>query len=334
VDVAAMSSAGPVLPLLLITGFLGAGKTTLLNRLVRSAGGERLAVLVNEFGEINVDADLIASADASGVVRLTNGCVCCSVQGDLVAAIAALLDRRDAGAIEFDRVVLETTGLADPGPILRAAAREPALRARLRRAGVVTLVDARHADRQLTQHHEAQRQIGLADLVLLNKTDLVEVDARARLARRLRAINGIAPIHETVQAEFDVAGLLETADGSGRHATPDIVSDCDHDGHEHHHHLDHVSTLSVRSDAAIDLDAFQADLSFLVMRYAERLLRFKGIIAMRGREERFVLQGVHDLVELRPDRRWRPDEPRRTGLVFIGFDLPRREIQALAASAR
>lgn len=325
-----MSSA---LPFLLITGFLGAGKTTLLNRLVREAGRERYAVLVNEFGEINVDAELIADTDTSGVVRLTNGCVCCSVQGDLVAGVAALLDRRDAGEIAFDRVVLETTGLADPGPILRAAAREPALRPRLRRAGVATLVDARHAELQLDSHHEAQRQVGLADLMLLNKTDLVEAVACEKLAQRLRAINGIAPIHETVRAELDVSLLRDVADRGGVRDVHDIVSDCEHSGHDHHH-LDRVSTMAITSDAPVDLDGFQADLSFLVMRYAERLLRFKGIVAARGRDERFVLQGVHDLVELRADRPWRPDEMRRTALVFIGFDLPLREIQALAASAR
>jgi G3E family GTPase len=313
-----------------VTGFLGAGKSTLLNRLLVSDLGSRLALVINEFGAIDIDSRLVVDGAAPGIVQLSNGCVCCTVRGDLVAGLAGLIEQRDGGALAFDRIVMETTGLADPGPVARALASTAALRPRVALDRIVTVADARHCEDQLDRFEEAQRQIGLADLILLNKVDLVSIADRDRAMRRLRAMNAMAALEPTVQAAIDPLRVLADATSSehaGGGPTGLVASRLDHhdDDHAGHRH-DRVTSVALTIERPLDLDRLQGFMSFLIMRYAERLLRYKGILSVRDRDERFVLQGLHDLAETRADRPWRAGEIRRSEVVFIGIDLPADEI--------
>jgi G3E family GTPase len=318
------------LPFTIVTGFLGAGKSTLLNRLLVGNVVRRLALIINEFGAIDIDSRLVVDGAAPDVVQLTNGCVCCTVRGDLVAGLAGLLARRDAGEIAFDHIVMETTGLADPGPVARALASQPALRARISLDRIVTVADARHCDAQLDRFEEAQRQVGLADLILLNKIDLVSAPEREGTMRRLRTMNAAAMIEPTVQAAIDPRRIFEGAIPADRASSSRDHGDDDHAGHRH----DRVTSVALTIERPLDLDKLQSFMSFLIMRYAERLLRYKGILDVRDRGERFVMQGLHDLVELRADRSWRAGDVRRSDIVFIGIDLPEVEIRnGLAAAA-
>jgi G3E family GTPase len=321
------------LPFTIVTGFLGAGKSTLLNRLLVGDVGRRLALIINELGEIDIDSRLVVDGAASDIVQLTNGCVCCTVRGDLVAGLAGLLRRRDAKEIAFEHIVMETTGLADPGPVVRALVSTPGLRERIALDRIVTVVDARHCDAQLDRFEEAQLQVGLADLILLNKVDLVSPRDRERTIRRLRTMNAAAALEPTVQAAIDARRILAGATPAENASAGKAGSDRDEGDHAGHHH-DRVTSVALTIERPLDLDRLQGFLSFLIMRYAERLLRYKGILSVRDRGERFVMQGLHDLAELRPDRPWRADEVRRSDIVFIGIDLPEDEIrEGLAAAA-
>ena len=324
-------------PFTIITGFLGAGKTTLLSRLLAADHGHKLAVIINEFGEVNIDRHLIADQLGDGLLEMNNGCVCCTVQEDLLDGLQKLLGQKREGLLEFDHIVMETTGLAKAGPIIQTLkARE--LDKELVLGGVITVVDAFHAPAQLKEFDEVQEQIGMADLILLNKIDLVDDDVRAQLTDRLLAMNKGARLTPCRQADVDISDVL------GLHSTlatdrdipiiPDAAAH-DHDhGQEHHHehdhehnHLDRVGSFVVRLTEPLDHGRTLDWFSYLIMRYTEQLLRYKGILNIKGRSTRLVLQGVHALIETEDDRQWSDGEQRKTEIVFIGIDLPENEIR-------
>jgi len=326
-----LSPGDPRTPVTIVTGWLGAGKTTLLNRVLREPAGVRWAVLVNEFGSVSVDHRLVVRSDEQ-MVELANGCVCCSVRGDLVAALARLRRRRAPWfrRPRFDRVLLETTGLAEPAPLLRTFLVEEGVAAAYTVNSVVTLVDAAHAGLALAEH-AAQEQIVLADVLVLNKADLVDAPARAGLRARLTAMNPAARLAETVRAELPLAALLEARDPAARPAGPAGREEhSDHAAHDTHG----IGSVTLTSEAPLDELKTQLWLSGAVKLMGPRLIRCKGFLHLAGRPERGILQGVYDLYTVEAGPPWSQGEPRRNEIVFIGRGLDRAFLErGLAACA-
>jgi G3E family GTPase len=312
-------------PFTIITGFLGAGKTTLLNHVLCGDHGRRLAVIVNEFGAVNIDRQLIARHAGDGVVELTNGCVCCTVREDLRTGIHALLDSRRRGELGFDHIVMETTGLAKVGPIIQTLSSK-SLKDAIHLGGVVTVVDASNILTQLDDFDEAGEQIGMADLLLLNKTDLVDEAALSRLTARLSAINGMAQIKRCQRSSVDVANVLKLP--ALRSTDASVFSfDVQSAPGRPHASLDQVRSFVVQLSEPLDQGQVQDWFSYVIMRHTERLLRYKGILNIHGLKSRVILQGVHSLIEVSTDRDWGAGEARKTTLVFIGKDLPEKDIR-------
>jgi G3E family GTPase len=314
----------PRTPVTILAGWLGAGKTTLLNRILREPGGARWAVLVNEFGEISVDHRLVVRSDEH-TVELSNGCVCCTVRGDLVQALARLRRRRLPWLRRrrFDRVLIETTGLAEPAPLLRTFLVEARVAAAYVVESVVTVVDAAHAEAALAEH-AAQEQAALADLLLLNKSDLVDGAALAALRDRLRRLNPDAPLHACVRGELPLELLL--APGAPRPLGTLA-------GHEHA--PDGIGAVALRSERPLDELKAKLWLDGAVRLLGPRLIRFKGFLHLADRPWRGVLQGVYELYTVEAGPPWSEGEPRFTEVVFIGRDLDaaflRRGMEAAAA---
>ena len=307
------------IPVTVLTGYLGAGKTTLLNRILSEEHGKKYAVIVNEFGEIGIDNDLIVDADEE-VFEMNNGCICCTVRGDLIRIIEGLMKRKDS----FDAIIIETTGLADPAPVAQTFFVDDDVRARASLDAIVTVVDAKHVLLRLNDSHEAEEQIAFADIILLNKTDLVTPQELEEVRQRIRAINSQAKMHETVNAEvsldqvlglgaFDLDRILEIE--------PNFLGDDDHE------HDAAITSVSVQSDTPLDPKKFMPWLQKITATRGQDILRTKGIIAFPGEPKRFVVQGVHMLLagDLQ-DRVWRHDEPRTSRLVFIGRNLDQAEL--------
>lgn len=319
-------------PVTVLTGYLGAGKTTLLNHLLTSAHGRRLGVIINEFGEVGIDDGLVVGSDED-VVEMGNGCICCTVRGDLMSSVRALLARRD----DLDGIVIETTGLADPGPVAQTFYADPYLAKATRLDAIVTLVDALHVEDHLTTSPECVQQIASADVLLLNKTDLVDEDDLARVEQRLRELNTIATLHRSqrsvvpLEAVLDLGaldlhrqhGLLPGGSTGDRHAH-DHDHDHDHDhGHAHEHG---VTSVSLDEPIALDKERVDMWLQFLASMRARDLYRVKGLLHMAGDDHRWVVQGVHRIVEGTRHTPWRDGEERRSRLVFIGRNLDRDEL--------
>lgn len=308
------------IPVTILTGFLGSGKTTLLNRILKAQHGHRIAVIENEFGETGIDNELLVQDRDEQIVEMNNGCICCTVRGDLVRILGELAYQRDAGRLKFDRVVIETTGLADPAPVAQTFFVDDAISQRYLLDAIVTLVDARHAPAQLDEHQEVREQIGFADRLLLTKTDLVcEQDVqtlRSRLARMnprariARARHGVADIDDLLDIRgFNLNAILEIE--------PAFLTDVEHA------HDDDVSSFVFRDPRPLDLERIEAFLSEIVQAYGPKLMRYKGVLNVAGVDERVVLQGVHMLMGSEAASRWKPGEQRESKLVFIGRDMPR-----------
>ena len=330
-------------PVTVLTGFLGAGKTTLLNRILSEQHGKKYAVIVNEFGEIGIDNDLIIGADEE-VFEMNNGCVCCTVRGDLVRIIDGLMKRKG----KFDAIILETTGLADPAPVAQTFFVDEDVRDKTMLDAVVTVADARWLSDRLKDAPEAKNQIAFADVIVLNKTDLVSKAELAEVEARIRGINPYATLHRTERCQVKLSDVLERGafdldrilelepefleDGGHDH------HDHDHHGHDHHYHdhahggLKHyhdedMQSLSLRTDKPVDPTKFMPWLQDLVAKDGEKILRSKGILSFKGDDDRYVFQGVHMMLEGNHQRKWKSDEPRESRLVFIGRELPEQKIR-------
>ncbi|HEX3859737.1 MAG TPA: GTP-binding protein [Pseudolabrys sp.] len=336
------------IPVTVLTGYLGAGKTTLLNRILSEPHGKKFAVIVNEFGEIGIDNELVVNADEE-VFEMNNGCICCTVRGDLVRIIDGLMRRKG----KFDAIIVETTGLADPAPVAQTFFMDEQVGARTKLDAVVTVADAKWLKDRLKDAPEAKNQIAFADVIVLNKTDLVSPEELREVEARIRGINPYAKLHRTERAKVDIAEVL------GRNAfdldrildiEPNFLKgdddehnhDHDHDhhhahgdGHDHHHHgggLKHyhdedMQSVSLRTDKALNPDKFFPWVQDLVAKDGPNILRCKGILAFKDDPARFVFQGVHMILDGDHQRPWKDGETRDSRIVFIGRNLPEDKIR-------
>jgi G3E family GTPase len=308
-----------MVPVTILTGFLGSGKTTLLNRILQEDHGHRIAVIENEFGEIGIDNDIIETSDEQ-IVEMNNGCICCTVRGDLIRILSDLKGKREQGSLKFDRVVIETTGMADPGPVAQTFFTDEEIGAYYLLDSILTLVDAKHAEKQLDEFHEAQEQVGFADRVLLSKTDLVTEEDVKRLADRIKRMNPRAPIKPV---HFGAAPLDEVLDLRGFNLNaileidPDFLTDVQH---EHH---DEVASFVFKSKKAFDGDKLEQFLSGMIQVYGPDLLRYKGVLWMKGNPRRVVFQGVHMMMGGDLGKPWAKGEKKSSIMVFIGKKLPK-----------
>ena len=353
------------IPVTVLTGYLGAGKTTLLNRILSEDHGRRYAVIVNEFGEIGIDNDLVVGADEE-VFEMNNGCVCCTVRGDLIRVLTGLMKRQASASRRFDAIIVETTGLADPGPVAQTFFVDDEVKARTRLDSVTTLVDARHIEQRLDDSREAREQVAFADHILLNKVDLVEEADLTRIEARLRGLNPLAPIRRTERAavpldallgrhSFDLDRIVELEPDflNPRHGEAGHVHDADcgheHEGHEHeghghdehdhggqgaaggargHAHNDDIAGVSLSCERPLDGQRFTKWINDLLASRGPDILRAKGILDVAGEERRLVFQAVHMILEGDLQRPWGEGERRWSRAVFIGRNLDAAELKA------
>jgi G3E family GTPase len=333
------------IPVTVLTGYLGAGKTTLLNRILSEDHGKRYAVIVNEFGEIGIDGQLVVGADEE-VFEMNNGCVCCTVRGDLIRVVQGLMKRQANAARGFDAIVVETTGLADPGPVAQTFFVDDDVRARTKLDSVTTVVDAKHVMATLDDSREAREQIAFADQIVLNKTDLVSEGELAEVETRIRRLNPLAKIHRAQRSNvpldvvlgrggFDLERItaLEPEFLNPAHGAPGHVHDehCDHDhGHEHHDHVHDDGIKGVSLVAARPLDANKVSrwLNELLATKGPDILRAKGIIDVAGEDRRLVFQAVHMILEGDFQRPWNEKDTRESRMVFIGRYLDEAALKA------
>jgi G3E family GTPase len=368
---AEFSESNPMalIPVTILTGFLGSGKTTLLKRVLSESHGMKIAVIENEFGEENIDTDILKTESKEQILQMSNGCICCTIREDLRETLQLLAAKRRKGLVEFDRIVIETTGLADPGPVAQTFFMDDEIAETYLIDSIITLVDAKHANQQLDDRQEARRQVGFADQMFLSKTDLVTDAEKDSLIHRLKHMNPRAPIRAV---HFGDVPLTEVFDlrGFNLNAKLDIDPDflkedehdhdhhdhsaCDHDhgqcehdhghehkhdehcGHEHHdhehgehcnhphhhHHDDDVKSFVYRADRAFDPAKLEDFLGAIVNIYGPKMLRYKGVLDMKGTSRKVIFQGVHQLMgsDLGPE--WEAGEKRESRMVFIGIDLP------------
>ncbi|MEA5462383.1 CobW family GTP-binding protein [Leptothoe sp. PORK10 BA2] len=299
-------------PVTVLTGYLGAGKTTLLNRILTYEHGKKVAVIVNEFGEVGIDNQLVVDADEE-VFEMNNGCICCTVRGDLIRIIGNLMKRRD----KFDHLVIETTGLADPAPVIQTFFVDDEVQLQTHLDAVVTVVDARH----IWQHwdaEEAVEQIAFADVILLNKTDLVTEEELTQLEQRIRGMNVLAKVHRTRDAQVEMDAILGVSAfdlNKALQIDPDFLSETAHE------HDETVGSVALVESGEMDGDKLEAWIGELLRDHGPNIFRMKGILNMAEEDNRFVFQAVHMLFDSRQDRPWKPDETRKNELVFIGRDL-------------
>lgn len=304
-------------PVTLLTGYLGAGKTTLLNRILTHEHGKKVAVIVNEFGDVGIDHQLIINADEE-IFEMNNGCICCTVRGDLIRIIGNLMKRRD----KFDHLVIETTGLADPAPVIQTFFMDEDVQAQTNLDSVVTVVDAKH----IWQHweaEEAQEQIAFADVVLLNKTDLVTPEELDELERRIRSMNALAKIYRTRNAELEMDALLGIGAFDLNRALeidPEFLNETAHE------HDETVGSVAIVEAGELDGDKLNEWIGNLLQNQGPDIFRMKGILTIAGEDQRFVFQGVHMLFDGRADRAWKPGE-RKNELVFIGRNLNEAQLK-------
>jgi len=330
-----------LIPATILTGFLGSGKTTLLKRVLSEAHGQKIAIIENEFGEENIDNDILLTDSKEQIIQMSNGCICCTIREDLREALQLLAAKKRQGLLDFDRVVIETTGVADPGPVAQTFFMDDEIAESYLLDSILTLVDAKHANQQLNERQEARRQVGFADQIFISKTDLVTADEVSALQHRLTHMNPRAPqkvVHfgEVALSEvFDLRGFnlntkldidpdfLKEDDHS--HHDHEHGEDCDHPSHQHGHHHAHdddVKSFVFRSDRAFDPAKLEDFLGAVVNIYGPRMLRYKGVLYMQGTERKVIFQGVHQLMGSDLGPAWGKDEKPCSKMVFIGIDLP------------
>ena len=308
-----------MVPVTILTGFLGSGKTTLLNRILKEDHGHRIAVIENEFGEVGVDSEIIENSDEQ-IVQMNNGCICCTVRGDLIKILGTLKDRRKKGELKFDRVVIETTGMADPGPVAQTFFTDEDIGNYYLLDSILTVVDAKHASKQLDEFHEAQEQVGFADRILLSKTDLVSEDEVQKLTARVKRMNPRAPVKKV---HFGDAPIAEMLDIRGFNLNAILELDPEFLADSHHEHHDEVESFAFRSDKPFDGDKLEQFLSGMIQVYGPDLLRYKGVLWMKGKPRRVVFQGVHMMMGGDMGKPWAKGEKKSSTLVFIGRKLPK-----------
>ncbi len=334
-----------LIPATILTGFLGAGKTTLLKRVLTEAHGQKIAVIENEFGEENIDSEILVADTQEQIIQMNNGCVCCTIREDLRTTLADLAEKKRKGELDFDRVVIETTGLADPGPVAQTFFMDDEIAGAYLLDSVLTLVDAKHADEQLNTRLEARRQVGFADQIFISKTDLVAKEEVDALIHRLKHMNPRAPQQAVHFGEVPLAKVFDLK-GFNLNAKLDIDPDFlkaaehehDHDHeHEHHdheqgedcehphHHVhdDDVKSFVFRSKRAFNPAKLEDFLGAIVQVYGPKMLRYKGVLLMKGSERKVIFQGVHQLMGSDLGPKWAPGEEKLSKMVFIGIDLPR-----------
>jgi G3E family GTPase len=345
-----------LIPATILTGFLGSGKTTLLKRVLTEAHGQKIAVIENEFGEENIDNEILVADTNEQIIQMSNGCVCCSIREDLRSTLQLLAAKKRKGLLDFERVVIETTGLADPGPVAQTFFMDEEIAESFLLDSIVTLVDAKHAQQQLDDRQEARRQVGFADRIFISKSDLVSGTELDDLKHRIKHMNPRAPIETAHFGEvalgqvFDLRGFnlnakldidpdflkVDDHDHGHEHCDHDHDHDhghhhdhahgepCDHPSHaRHHHHDDDVKSFVYRADKPFDPARLEDFLGAIVQVYGPKLLRYKGVLDMKGTQRKVIFQGVHQLMgsDLGPE--WKADETRQSKMVFIGIDLPR-----------
>jgi G3E family GTPase len=330
-----------LIPATILTGFLGSGKTTLLKRVLTEAHGQKIAVVENEFGEENIDNEILVQDSGEQIIQLNNGCVCCTIREDLRSTLTDLAAKRRRGELTFDRVVIETTGLADPGPVAQTFFMDDEVAESYLLDAVLTLVDAKHADAQLDDRQEARRQVGFADQIFISKSELVDDATLDRLTHRLKHMNPRAPQRKVhfgevpISEVFDLKGFnlntkleidpefLNADDHDHDHHDHDHEHDehCDHP--HHHHHDDDVKSFVFRADRPFHPAKLEDFLGSVVQVYGPRMLRYKGVLYMKGTPRKVVFQGVHQLMGSDLGPAWGPGEKKGSKMVFIGVDLPR-----------
>ncbi len=353
-----------LIPATILTGFLGSGKTTLLKRVLQEAHGQKIAVIENEFGEENIDNDILVSDTEEQIIQMSNGCICCTIREDLRSTLQLLAAKKRKGLLDFERVVIETTGLADPGPVAQTFFMDDEIAESFLLDSIITLVDAKHAAQQLNDRQEARRQVGFADQIFISKTDLVSAGEVDALQHRLKHMNPRAPqkaVHfgeVAISEVFDLRGFNLNAK---LEIDPDFLKDeddhshCDHDhghcahdhghGHHdhhdhehgehcshpshqhghghHHHHDDDVKSFVFRSERAFDPAKLEDFLGAIINIYGPRMLRYKGVLHMKGTDRKVIFQGVHQLMGSDLGPQWAEGEQRLNKMVFIGIDLPK-----------
>ena len=338
-----------LIPATILTGFLGSGKTTLLKRVLEEAHGQKIAVIENEFGEENIDSDILVTDTKEQIIQMSNGCICCTIREDLRDTLRDLAEKKRKGELDFDRVVIETTGLADPGPVAQTFFMDDEIAESYLLDSILTLVDAKHAMTQLDERQEARRQVGFADQIFISKTDLVPGEDVDALMHRLKHMNPRAPqkaVHfgEVALSEvFDLRGfnlnakldidpdfLKDDDAGHDGHAHHDHApgESCDHPSHQHgagHHHAhdDDVKSFVFKSDRPFDPAKLEDFLGAIVNIYGPRMLRYKGVLNMQGTDRKVIFQGVHQLMGSDLGPAWATGEQRTSKMVFIGIDLPK-----------
>ncbi len=335
-----------LIPATILTGFLGSGKTTLLKRILTEAHGQKIAVIENEFGDENIDNEILVQDSKEQIIQLNNGCVCCSIREDLRTTLADLAEKKRKGQLQFDRVVIETTGLADPGPVAQTFFMDDEIAESYLLDSILTLVDAKHADQQLDTRQEARRQIGFADQIFISKTDLVDAASVDALAHRIKHMNPRAPQSRVHFGEVPIANVFDLR-GFNLNAKLDIDPEflnadahahdhkdhehgehCDHPSHDPHHgahhaHDDDVKSFVFRSDKAFNPAKLEDFLGSIVQVYGPKMLRYKGVLFMKGSPKKVIFQGVHQLMGSDLGPAWAPGEKKTSKMVFIGIDLPR-----------
>jgi G3E family GTPase len=358
-----MQAQEPQVPVTVLTGFLGAGKTTLLNRILKEEHGHRIAVIENEFGPEGIDNELLVTETREQIVEMNNGCICCTVRGDLSKILNDLRDKRERKELNFDRVIIETTGMANPGPVTQTFFMDEGVSSYYLLDAVVTVVDAKHGHDTLDAQPEAQNQVGFADRILMSKTDLVSSDEVESLRERLVRMNpraaikhvhmGQVPVKDVLDIRgFNLNAILEidphflaaehpdaakARGASGKHDHPHHDHDhdhahCDHDHdhdhghHHHHHHDDAIKAFVFQSGKPFDPAKLEDYLGALTQVYGTDMLRYKGVLFMDGSNRRMIFQGVHMLMGADVGRPWSKDEKPYSKIVFIGRNLPKEAI--------
>jgi G3E family GTPase len=349
-----------MIPVTILTGFLGSGKTTLLKRILNEKHGMKIAVIENEFGEENIDNEILVQDTSEQIIQMSNGCICCTIRGDLSRVLGDLAAQKQSGKLDFDRVVIETTGLANPGPVAQTFFMDDQIANEFLLDAIITLVDAKHANKQLDEHEVVQRQVGFADRLFVTKSDLVDENQLADLRHRLLHMNPRAAIkvvnfgEADIKEIFDLRGFnlnskleidpdfLVEDDHAHSHAhahdehghTHDDHANCDHDhgkcdheghDHAHHHHAHHddkIKSFVYRNDRPFDPNKLEDFLGGILQIYGERLLRYKGVLYMKGVDRKVVFQGVHQMMGSDLAAKWQPIEKKTNKMVFIGIELP------------